>query len=89
MLSFHLVSDLTTSCYPVPAHLANRRRPRPAQDEPSNSQLTEIQINCPHCVAPLIIATVMDTVKFGLRNFPKCGEQFIIETICHGCWMTA
>lgn len=78
MLSFHLVSGLTTSSYPAPSHLANGRRPRPAQDEPS-FPLTEIQINCPHCIAPLIIATVMDTVKFGQRTCPKCGERFIIE----------
>ena len=41
--------------------------------------LTEIPINCPHCKAALILATVMDTIKFGQRTCPKCEKQFVIE----------
>jgi uncharacterized protein YbaR (Trm112 family) len=40
--------------------------------------LTEIPMKCPHCDAPLIIATVMDVIN-GRRTCPKCGKQFVIE----------
>jgi hypothetical protein len=32
--------------------------------------LTEIPVNCPHCKAALILATAMDTIKFGQRTCP-------------------
>jgi hypothetical protein len=41
--------------------------------------LTEIPIKCPHCATLLIIATVMDIIKFGQRTCPACRRQFIIE----------
>jgi uncharacterized protein YbaR (Trm112 family) len=41
--------------------------------------LTELSMKCPHCQAPLIIATVMDVITFGQRTCPKCRKEFIIE----------
>ncbi|MGA7629276.1 MAG: hypothetical protein WCB11_00835 [Terriglobales bacterium] len=56
-----------------------RRRPLPGARRTIKFPLTEIPINCPHCAARLILATVMDAIKFSQRTCPKCGKQFIIE----------
>jgi len=41
--------------------------------------LTELPVQCPHCKAALILATVMDKIVFRRRTCPKCGNQFISE----------
>jgi len=41
--------------------------------------LTEIPVECPHCEARLIIATVMDKIIFGRRTCPTCRKQFIMD----------
>jgi primosomal protein N' len=50
--------------------------------------LTELSMKCPHCQAPLIIATVMDVITFGQRTCPKCGRNSSLKTTCLGCRMT-
>jgi len=36
----------------------------------------EMNIGCPHCRAPLIIGTVMDTILLSRRSCPKCHKEF-------------
>lgn len=38
-----------------------------------------MNIGCPHCRAPLIIGTVMDTIRLSRRTCPKCGKEFLRE----------
>jgi len=40
---------------------------------------TEKQMACPHCRAPLVIGTVMDTILLARRICPKCHREFLIE----------
>ena len=39
----------------------------------------ELNVACPHCRAPLVIGTVMDTIVLSRRTCPKCGREFVIE----------
>jgi|SRR5580658_368233 uncharacterized protein YbaR (Trm112 family) len=65
--------------YPVPSHLGDGETSVPGARRTIKFPLTEIPINCPHCKAALILATVMDAIKFSQRTCPKCGKSFIIE----------
>jgi RNase P subunit RPR2 len=40
---------------------------------------TEKHMACPHCRAPLVIGTVMDTILLARRICPKCHKEFLIE----------
>jgi len=35
----------------------------------------EINIGCPHCRAPLIVGTVMETISLSRRSCTKCLEK--------------
>jgi len=39
----------------------------------------EINVGCPHCHAPLVIGTVMETIVLSRRTCPKCHKEFLIE----------
>jgi uncharacterized protein YbaR (Trm112 family) len=62
-----------------PVASGEQETPMPGARRTIKFPLTEIPINCPHCAARLILATVMDTIKFSQRTCQKCSKQFIIE----------
>jgi hypothetical protein len=62
-----------------PVASSEEEKPMPGARRSIKLPLNELSMKCPHCQAPLIIATVMDVIKFGQRTCPKCGEPFIIE----------
>jgi uncharacterized protein YbaR (Trm112 family) len=39
----------------------------------------ELNIACPHCRAPLVVGTVMQTILLSQRTCPKCHKEFLIE----------
>ena len=56
----------------------------PKFPEPLHSDVAPRPCSGPHCDTPLIIATVMDTIKFGQRTCPKRKDSSL-KTTCHGC----
>jgi uncharacterized protein YbaR (Trm112 family) len=73
----HLIhSSRMLSC---PVASGDEETPMPGARRTIKFPLTEIPINCPHCKTRLILATVMDVIKFGQRRCPKCGKRFVIE----------